>query len=212
MAQSQHAEDVHHSSKNPSVLLSHTDFHKVTEQATLTCKGSRDARFKATSYNITYSMVDVIGNITAHKRVRRAEMFGAGKRLSILTCGGAFPTLLQTTSSRGRKVSMNHIGLNTPADILCLEYRLLLGEFDAVLARIEQTERLLTKFHDITFLEAHFGVHFLLPNRETVHTFEDKMRFSTWMEQSGLGAFIPQTFRNVSDVRFPAVVKITGGE
>ena len=73
--------------------------------------------------------------------------------------------------------------LSSPSDMLCLEIAALQRDmFDVVLPFHVSTEMLITKYHQIEFLNKHFGLPFIMPNQDVITAFADKGNFPGLIE------------------------------
>ena len=117
------------------------------------------------------------------------------------------------SSQSGKAVSILFgFNMTSAEQLLCLEVLMASKRIDVVLPYKEWEHAIIQGFHDVDFLEQHFGIPLLSTPIETMTTFRDKGLFVQWMHDNGLSAFLPTIYQSTSDVVFPVVAKVTDGE
>ena len=68
-------------------------------------------------------------------------------------------------------------------------------------------------YHDVSYLERHFGLPLPLPSLAIIGIFRDKSLFAKWMVDHHMAAFIPKVYASADSVSFPVMIKApsTGG-
>ena len=65
--------------------------------------------------------------------------------------------------------------------------------------------------YDYPELESYLDMPVILPHHDILSVFGDKVQFAQWMESSGFGRYIPQTFLDIDHATFPILIKQSNG-
>ena len=107
-------------------------------------------------------------------------------------------------------ITLYFFNATEPQDALCFEFFAAQRRFDVVLPFFTATSRTLMKRHDLSKLQSHFGIPFIMPpSTEIIERFTNKTVFAEWIGQH-MPQFMPHTY-TVDSAVFPCVVKKSTG-
>ena len=95
-------------------------------------------------------------------------------------------------------------------ELLCTELFALQKRFDVMVPFRTAFETDLTRKYPKEVLQKHFGVLFMMPDKDAV-MFTDKAFFHQWLLANGLTAFTPTVYGSKFEVAYPCLVKGTSG-
>ena len=194
--------------RSPSVFLDDAEFAEFIERkGDLECKMREHRPIESENVRITFPLTRVRKTLDTH--VNDVSKFKDPSTLHVFARHEVVHANVPKSSPSGRPVTYISAFMESPAQRVCTEMLLYSGRVDVVLPFSEIDEFALTSVHNVSYLERHFGIPFLIPPPPAISDFRDKAAFARWMVGQGFGEFVPAVFSELSDVTFPAVVKPT---
>ena len=218
---------------HPSVFLSAEQLSGITTTTNqIMCEYTITANGKSEKFREKISTLSAISMLKEHERMQQKFTLNQpvsqsskdnntnSKKANIVTIGtrsgGYNSDIAMYVSAEGSNIQFMEFPSSTgPKQLLCFEYFGMQRRYDVYTPLASLTAHSqLTQYHDVVFLERHFGIPFAMPPHDIVETFSDKGEFASWMKEHGFLLFIPTTYHTFDEamLHMPVVVKYTRGQ
>ena len=203
-------------SSSASVFLSSSELEKlVSTSKSLTCEEVALSLQGSRTQHKTIATASITSTLQAHtseqRQLTRDSLLGmaTGMKFLLPSISIRDETLEMMSVSGTTSVLALHVKTTSPADLICLEMLLHSGNVNVLVLFAELIETSLQLYHDVPFLEQHFGLPLPIPSVSIIEIFQDKSRFASWMAGSGMADFIPRVYSSTDAVSYPVMIKAT---
>ena len=180
---------------SPSVLVGRDAYTDLASLPWLSCSWMREK----THHFVKLAMIDVADTLTEHQFAQH-DVLAPTRGLRVLTTMGDPLGAIAGSQVSTYQLSVVLANTSTAAELVCLEYRMLMGLFDVAFIPHIDVE------HSAVFYERHFG--FPVVTEQSFAPFASSKSFIQWMHKQGKSQHTPALYTLTTDVAFPAVVTV----